>query len=193
MREFERGNRTRHPRRDHRDLQAKARRVFEFGDCLIGCMHGDRGGRRDPVSELPADFRVHRVQRATRDPPHFAVMDRRQRQSQRGIQNGKIDAEIVQPAVQQPRRHHRREVVRVVDDAPPCAAHIAGVAVSARAGRMFAQLAIVALEHAAAADFLKVFVKKWGRFDQMPVRVDHRMIEPIADGSHFTDSFPAHA
>jgi len=58
---------------------------------------------------------------------------------------------------------------------------------------MFAQLAIVALEHPGAADLLKVLVEKWGRFDQMPVCVDHRMIEPIADGSHFTDSFPAHA
>ena len=186
---FERRNRTRHARRNHRDLQAKARRVFEFGDRLVGRMHRDCGGRRDPVAELSADLRVHRVQRATCDPPHLAVVNRRQRESERGIQDRKIDAEIVQPAVQQPRRHHGREVVRVVGDAPPCAAHVAGVAISARAGRMLAKLAIVALEHPAAADLLKIFVEERGGLDQMPVGVDHRMIEPVAERSHLRDSF----
>ena len=58
---------------------------------------------------------------------------------------------------------------------------------------MFAQLAMVAMTRSGAAGLLQVMVEKWGRLDQMPVPIDDRMIEPIADGSHFTDSFPAHA
>ena len=189
---LEPGNRTRHARRNHRDLQAKARRVFELCDCFVGRMHRDRGGRRDSVAKLSADFRVHRVQRTTRDSPHLIVVNRRQREPERRIQDRKVDAEIVQPGVEQPRRHHRREVVRVVDDAPPCAAHVAGVAISTRTGRMIAKLAIVALEHPAAADLLKVFVEERRRLDQMPVGVDHRMIQPIAQRPHLRDLFGVH-
>jgi hypothetical protein len=192
MRAFERGNRSRHSGRDHRDLQAHPRRTFEFADRFIGSVHRDRGGRRDSVAKLSADLRVHRIQGATCDPPHLGIEDRRQRQPERGIQNGKIDAELIKPAVQQARRHHGREIVRVVRDAPPGAAHVARVAISARARRMLAQLAVVSLEHPGSADFLKIFVEERCGLDQMAVAVDHRMIEPVAERSHSSNVFAVH-
>ena len=57
---------------------------------------------------------------------------------------------------------------------------------------MIAKLAIVALEHLAAADLLKVFVEERRRLDQMPVGVDHRMIEPIAQRPHLRNLFGVH-
>src|ERR1700688_5003768 len=90
-------------------------------------------------------------------------------------------------------RHHGCEIVSVVDDAPPCAAHIARVAIAARAGGIVAKLAIVTLEHLAAADFLQIFVEERRRFDQVTVSVDHGMIEAVAECAYAGNCFDVQA
>ena len=58
---------------------------------------------------------------------------------------------------------------------------------------MLAKLAIVALEHVAPADLLKIFVEERSRLDEMPVGVDHRVIQPIAERPHFSNFLGVHA
>ena len=167
----------RDPGRDHRDLEPQPRRVFELFNCLARRMHRNRGGRRQSIAICAANLRVHDVECAACRPPHVGVVDRRERQPQRRIHHGEIDSDFLEPLMQQPRRHHRRQVVGIVADSPPCAAHVARVAITARAGRMLAQLGAVAICHLRAADLGQVMMKQRLRLDQMSVGVDYRMIE----------------
>jgi len=57
---------------------------------------------------------------------------------------------------------------------------------------MLAELAIVALEHVGAANLLQIFVEERSRFDEMPVGVDHRMSQAIAERPHSRDIFGIH-
>jgi hypothetical protein len=57
---------------------------------------------------------------------------------------------------------------------------------------MLSKLAVVALEHVGAADLLQIFVEERSGLDQMPVGVDHRMSQAIAERPHSRDIFGIH-
>ena len=174
---FERGNRTRDAGGNHRHLEAVGVCEFELRDRLLRCMHRDRRGRRETIAKRRADFRIHRVERAHRAAAHVAIVNGRQREAQGRVHDREVDADFVEPLMKQLRRHHRREVVRIVADAPPCAAHVAGLAVAAGAGRMLPQLALVSIGEVLAAGLLQIVLEQRRGLDQVAVAIDDRMIE----------------
>ena len=97
-------HRPRHQAAEHRDLEAElARAVLELGDRLLRRVGGDAGGRRDAVAEVAEVLSGEGVERAAGGPPRLVVGDARHPQPHRGIEDRKVDPELVQPLVEQPR------------------------------------------------------------------------------------------
>ena len=87
--------------------------VFEFGDRLVRRVRRDHCSGRNPVGKGREQIRLVDVERATRRHPRLFVVAARQAHAGRGEKHGEVDAEFIQPLVQERRHHGGGAVARV--------------------------------------------------------------------------------
>ena len=97
-----------------------ADRVVELRDRLVGRVHRDLRDRRHAVGVREVDLGVERVERAARHLAQLGVEDRERREPAARVEHREVDAELVEPLVEQARQVRGGAVERVRGgQAPP--------------------------------------------------------------------------
>jgi len=181
------GDRLHRPRdqaAEHRDLQPELTgAVRELVDGLLGRVHGDDGGRRDPVGKVAEGFGREDVERAAGGPAPRVVGDAGNAEPDGRVEDREVDTQLVQTLVEEPRQHSRRPVARVPrggrpegllgDAAPSPLCH--------RERQGLTHLAPdrqEALRGTIAADTPELVAHDRAILQPVPVGVDHGMTQP---------------
>ena len=94
-------------------------RVLEHLDRLVGRVRGHDGNRLEPVPETGVRLRVIGVERACGRDAQVGVVEAHHGESVGGVADGDVDAEFVEPFVQERREHRAGAVVRVLAGQSP--------------------------------------------------------------------------
>ena len=96
---------------DHDRLEPEfTHRIFDLGDALFRAMHGDHGHGGHTILVAAVEFGVVDIQGAARDLPEFILPDGGGREGPARVENGEVDAEIIESFGKQPRQVRCRPV-----------------------------------------------------------------------------------
>ena len=181
------GHRALHDPGEHHRLEAEfANGVVELGDRFLRREHRNGRNRREPIFVARITLCVVAIESPGHRAAQVVVRESRDRQAVSWIEQRVVEAEFVHPAVHDLRGHRGRAVQGVARrDAPP------GHARHAQPPLGF--LGHLPGEHASLRELVKLFRDALAGFfdqevshdgdelDQMPIAVDHRMVELALD------------
>ena len=104
---------------EHRLEAEHVDRVLELLDRLGGGVHGDRRDRRETVGELTERVGVVAVERPARATTDALVLEVKEHEADAGIDHGEVEADLVEPLVEQLGEHRGGEVARVAHRRAP--------------------------------------------------------------------------
>jgi hypothetical protein len=125
------------PADQHRAQPELDHGVLELGDRLIRCVRRDHRNGEQPICVVRVDLGVVAVARARDAATHLLVVEGHRDETERRVEDGEIEADLVEPLVQEARQHRRGAVEGVARrHAPPARPRHAGrrAARSRRAG-----------------------------------------------------------
>ncbi len=176
-----------HTAAEHADLCAQlAGDERQFLERLVRRVHRDHRGRGEPVAEVLEVFVGDDVEAADHRAPRRVVGDARKTEPGGRVDDPEVDPELVQTVVQHPGHHGRRAVAGVGRLPAPEALH-RDAAFSTLPGGHAERVgpAPLRLQEAVGAevarDFADLLGKHRGVLDPVPVAVDDRVREPLAD------------
>ena len=169
---------------DHHHLEPElADSVGRLLDRLLGCVHRHHRRRRHPVLERGEHLRVHAVHRAGHRAPQFLVGIRHVKEPERGVDQGEVDAEVVEALVEEARDHRGGPVERAGGLPPPRRPHEAPVepvgrrgVVPGGVGRLLHEL-LDRARHLRPGHVAEIVEEDRDRLQPVPVPVDHRVSE----------------
>ena len=171
--------------------------VIERGERLGRGVHGDDRDGLHPVAMATADLREVAVV-GTRDPDPQLVVGRAEQAERAGAeQQGEVDAELIEPLVQQVGHDGRRPVEGVRRRNPPPGVPERPGAASlldrqvAKAGSAAHRL-VVPLGDGLTRLFDEQVAHDRRELDQVPVAIDDRMVDLVADRVDGARSFEVH-
>jgi hypothetical protein len=181
---------------DHHRLEAQlADGVLELVERLGGRVHRDLCHRSHALRVGEVDLRVEGVEGAAGDAAHLVVADRQRGESPAGVEDGEVEAQGVEPLVEEPRQVRGGAVEgggrRKAPPGRPGGPELAASRLGQRAPRpqhhvveVHAARGLEARGQVAAAGVLDEVEEEGSehreRLDHVAVRVDHRMVETRA-------------
>src|SRR5215469_1816495 len=149
-------------------------------------MHRNTRGRSHAIAELAELTRRVYVERAAGGAADLMLLDMSQAKAGRRIEHGEIEAELVEPLVEQLWKHRRRPIERVFRGRAP-EGFLRAAGLGAFLGRHGERLLHVMrtlaerIDHLLPADVFQVVIDRWPEFKPVPVRVNHRMVDAFAN------------
>ncbi len=156
--------------------------MVELLDRLLGGEGGDDRHRFEPVAVVGVDLRVVRVQSSGDRAPHLFVGHREHREPEARIEQQEVEPELLRAAVRERRQRDGHAVEGVLLGKTPedAGGHEPRVVGRERAPHEL----LVAIGHAVSRHFADDVVHEREELEEVPVGVDHRMVEPGSDPSH---------
>jgi hypothetical protein len=192
------GDRAAYECRHHHDLEAEPCDVLEFRDCFGGRVHWHARRRRYAIGVLAENIGMIVVESAADSAAQFVILYMGREQTLAGVQDGEIEAHLVETLMQQLRHGGGRAVVGIFGGIrPPYRARNAKFAALFERGVVPAEIEgsiegrLVALEERPAANVADVVEQRGLEFDYMTVGIDDWMADP---GTNFgrADTLPTH-
>jgi hypothetical protein len=171
---------------DHDDLHAQlAHRVGGFLDGLLRSVDRDHRGGGDAGTIGREHLRVHPVHRARAGAAQLLVGIAHVEETQGGVEQAEVDAEVVQPLVEEARDHGGGAVEGIGGLAPPGGPVLPPVSPLLAAPLVPAGLRLLLHEmvgHRRARHLPEIVEEDRHRLQPVAVAVDDGMVEPGADG-----------
>ena len=170
----------------HRAQAELADRVLELGDGLFGRERRDARDRQDPVAVRRVHLGDVDVERARQCGPQLVVGEVDRGEPVRRVGDRDVDADLVEPLVQQLREHRGRAVERVARrDPPPRDTHERQLAPLRGREHCVSRPLSTTRSKRSATDAPRELDEDVAHerqvLDDVPVAVDDRMVDPVAD------------